>query len=90
MREYMERSMQFDAMEMVSEDILSNLEQKALPEDLMQRTREVLQTADLVKFAKMKPLADENDRALKWGFDFVEQTKPREEKDVEPEKTKEL
>jgi hypothetical protein len=90
MREYMEHSMHFGAMEMVSDDIISNLEQKGLPEDLMQSTQEVLQTADLVKFAKMKPLADENDRALKWGFDFVEHTRPREEKNVEPEKTKEL
>jgi len=94
MREYMERQMGFGAMEMVSQDIMEQLKEQQLPEDLLKSTEEVLQTADLVKFAKMEPLSDENDRALKWGFDFVEATKPAPKadsiNDVEPEKTQAL
>jgi len=93
-REYMEGQMNFGAMEMVSDDILSELQDRELDENLYKDTQEVLQTADLVKFAKVKPLADECDRALKWGYSFVEQTKPGEEKpktdselEVEPSKT---
>ena len=95
MREYMEGRMNFGAMEMISDDIFSELESRNLDESLYKDTRDVLQTADLVKFAKVKPLADECDRALKWAYSFVEQTKPGEEKpaasdselEVEPSKT---
>ncbi len=88
MREYMEDQLKFGAMEMISEDILRELEKQQIDKELINESRKVLQTADLVKFAKMKPLADENDRALKWGFNFVEATKPQVQKtDVEPEKT---
>ena len=80
LREYMEGNMHFDALEMVSDDILSELNSNNLDEALLKDTRIILQTADLVKFAKVEPLADENDRALKWGYYFVESTKPIEEK----------
>lgn len=78
LREYMEGQMNFGAMEMVSDDILIELEKQITDLELLNDTRQILQTADLVKFAKVEPLADENDRALKWGYSFVEFTKPVE------------
>jgi len=96
LREYMENQLHFGAMEMISDDIITELQKQNLEPTLLDETREVLQTADLVKFAKVKPLADENDRALKWGFSFVEITKPKEKvqetnteskSKVEPSKT---
>ena len=95
-REYIEGNMHFGAMEMISDDIISELVQHKIDEALLSETRDVLQTADLVKFAKVKPLADESDRAMKWGYLFVEQTKPKavsnndnskSELEVEPTKT---
>ena len=99
LREYMEGSMQFGAMEMVSDDIISELQSKNLNSTLLDDTKIILQTADLVKFAKVEPLADENNRAMNWGFTFVETTKPTEEQkelkmdnksDVESQKNTEL
>lgn len=96
MREYMEGNMHFGAMEMISDDILAELRHRKIDELLLNETQSVLQTADLVKFAKVKPLADENDRALKWAYLFVSQTKPKDatnanndksELEVEPSKT---
>ena len=93
LREYMEGQLHFNAMEMISDEIYDELEKKRIDSRLIDETRKVLQTADLVKFAKIKPLADENDRALNWGFHFVEATKPSEatnkeqENDVKPVKS---
>lgn len=98
LREYMEGQLHFDAMEMISDEIISELKSQNIDANLMKETQDVLQTADLVKFAKIKPLADENDRALNWGFHFVEFTKPtdisksevsakEEETNVEPSKS---
>jgi len=96
LREYMEGQLHFGAMEMISDDIITELQKKNIENALLTETQKVLQTADLVKFAKVEPLADENDRALKWGFSFVEATKPTEVKPeinteskskVEPSKT---
>ena len=96
LREYMEGQLHFGAMEMISDDIITELQKKNIENSLLTETQKVLQTADLVKFAKVEPLADENDRALKWGFSFVEATKPTEVKPeinteskskVEPSKT---
>jgi len=93
LREYMEGQLHFNAMEMISDEIIDELKSKKIDNSLIKETQDVLQTADLVKFAKIKPLADENDRALNWGFHFVEATKPSEaakkedENNVEPSKS---
>jgi hypothetical protein len=88
LREYMEGQLHFGAMEMISDDIFSELQKQELDKDLFDETQSVLQTADLVKFAKVEPLADENDRALKWGFSFVEKTMPQEQVDTAKENSK--
>ena len=88
LREYMEGQLHFGAMEMISADIIDELQKQNLDKSLVDETQSVLQTADLVKFAKVEPLADENDRALKWGFAFVEQTMPQEQIDAAKENSK--
>lgn len=92
MRVYIERVFEINAMEMTSDEILNALryirkEQKELYE-LLQL---MLQTADLVKFAKWKPLNDESEQSLKDAFLFVEKTKQEEEvEEVEAKKENEL
>ncbi len=82
LREYMEKRFQFAAMEMVSSDIILHLEKIAISKDLKEQSAKVLRAADYVKFAKSQPLADENDLAMRWGYVFVNETKPTEEKEV--------
>ena len=46
---------------------------------------EILREADLVKFAKATPAAEENEAAYRAVWDFVEQTKPAEPEPEQPE-----
>ena len=69
------------AMEMVSDDIIEKLKNQDISADLKEQTENILRTADFVKFAKTKPLADDNSSALKWAYQFVNDTKPKPEVD---------
>jgi hypothetical protein len=75
-RRYMYRRYGIQAMEMTSHDILEawrvSGEQK---EDLTDKLRMLLDLADLVKFAKQKPVASENEENMERAYDFVEKTK---------------
>lgn len=83
-RRYIENRYQVMAMEQTTDEILSamnvstNLDTKNL--ELLQRT---LRLADLVKFAKVEPLPDENEMSLKNSYQFVNETKLEEEKNSE-------
>ena len=79
-REYMIYRFGIDALEMTSSEILQELKQ--LPEvndEMYNKMRYLLTTADFVKFAKAKPLPDEHDTCMKNAIFFVENTKPVEE-----------
>jgi len=78
-RTYMDGIWNIGAMEMVSDDIIENLKKQNISKELRETTEQVLRTADFVKFAKTKPLGDENASALKWAYDFVNQTMKKEE-----------
>lgn len=76
-REYIDRTFAVNAREMTSDEILDGLRyMKKDSKELYGKLQSMLQTADLVKFAKWKPLADECEQSLKDAFLFVEQTKP--------------
>lgn len=83
-REYIERVFNVNSMEMTSEEIMEHLrnlrmEQKAAYSGLKQ----ILQLADLVKFAKWNPTPDEHELSLLNAYLFVNQTKVEEEKPLE-------
>jgi len=91
-RTYMDGIWKIGAMEMVSDDIIEKLRTQNISDELKETTAKVLRTADFVKFAKTKPLADDNSNALKWAYQFVKETmpkpeiandKPKEEKEAE-------
>ena len=68
---------------MTSTQILSTLEhneQTRLPRRFMSR---VLEIADFVKFAKVRPLPDDNVQAFNSAMQFVEETKPQPEPEEE-------
>lgn len=77
LRQYIDSRFSINAMEMTSDEILKALRSNAearLPEKYM---RQVLEIADYVKFAKMKPFSEDNIKAYKDAMQFVEDTKPK-------------
>ncbi len=54
--------------------MLNANEETRLSKENMER---VLETADFVKFAKVRPLPDDNVKAFNSAMQFVEDTKPR-------------
>jgi hypothetical protein len=74
LREYLEGRFGIQAMESTTDEINNTL---ILQDKLKLKLREVLAQADLAKFAKFKPLGDENIRLMKQAKDFVRHTKPK-------------
>jgi len=90
-REYIERVFSLNSMEMTSEEILEHLrnlrsDQKTAYSGLKQ----ILQLADLVKFAKWNPTTDEHELSLSNAYLFVNQTKVDETKPLEEIKNEEI
>ena len=63
-REYIEGRFKVPALESTTSEIMRSLRGTDLEEDLFNRLRELLQMADLVKFAKAKPAAEIHDQAM--------------------------
>lgn len=79
LRKYLSRRFGINAMEMTSGQIMRSLRENKdtmLSEPLM---AQVLEIADFVKFAKVRPLPDDNVRAFSSSKQFVEDTAPKEE-----------
>lgn len=78
LREYLERRYNINAFEKTSDEILT-IANSFIEEDSSRLSlQQILKLADLVKFAKYKPLIDENDLSLVNAFLFVNQTKQEE------------
>ena len=74
LREYINDRFGFNATEMTSYEILERLEESQDKESLSE-LRDLLSTSDMVKFAKFKPMLNENDRNLVNALEFVNGTK---------------
>lgn len=78
LREYIDRRFGINAVEMTSSQIIdvlrSNEETKAVNSQL----GSILEVADFVKFANMRPLPDDNEIAFQRATNFVNETKPVE------------
>ena len=75
-RRYMERRYGIPAMEMTSIEILEEWNRSGEnKEELSQKLDILLNLADLVKFAKQKPVASQNEENMERAYDFIEQTK---------------
>ena len=84
LRDYIEDRYGIPAPEQITTEILTSLKTVDLPDDkVLNKIQQVLELADLVKFAKMEPLPDENDLALMNAYFFVNQTKHEEIKSLE-------
>ena len=95
LRTYIHERFGFNAMEMTSAEIIERLLQEQ-DETALAELRQLFQTADLVKFAKWKTLAGENDANLVSAIDFINQTKQEvdpnlpEEEVIIPEEVKQI
>lgn len=75
-RHYIERRFHFQALEMVSSEILERLASETqVNEQAKAKLQATLELADLVKFAKSGATAIENDTSLNNCIDFVNETK---------------
>ena len=79
LREYLEGRFGIQAMEMTSEQILEHLRAEKDTRRLDRQLREILEMADFVKFAKMRPQPDDNEAAMRNAVAFVEDTRPTPE-----------
>lgn len=83
LREYLERRYDIVALERTTGEILEQLRPKfGMDEEMKEQLRELLQTVDLVKFAKAQPPATFHGQAMDSVVEFVNRTR-REELTVE-------
>lgn len=83
LREYLQYRFGINAMEMTSSQIvkaLSRNDDTRLPSEYMKK---VVEIADFVKFAKVRPLPDDNVRSFNNAMRFIEETKPAPEPEAE-------
>ena len=75
-RRYFEDRFRILALESSTTEILEQLTRVVLPENIYRTINDFLNNADLVKFAKYKPLPVVNEEMMKQAVDIVENTVP--------------
>ncbi len=86
-REYLENRYEIPALESTTDEILRSLKKVDFDSSWKDKLQNILQVADLVKFAKAEPPADFHDRVWQEAEDFVVATKVKpiitaEEKEI--------
>jgi len=74
-REYLENRYSIQALEMTTHQILDQLASLDFDASWRDRLQEMLQAADLVKFAKATPAVEFHERMMEYAEQFVEETK---------------
>lgn len=83
LRKYIQRRFQIDAPEMTTSEILELFNRDKETISVYQNLKQILSLSDLVKFAKLIPVENENELSLMNAYLFVNQTKVEEVKPVE-------
>jgi hypothetical protein len=78
MREYLENRFNIPALESVTDEIMTTLNDFEIENKQVINLKNVLQTADLVKFAKLIPNETEHRQAMGFSLEFVEKTQEEE------------
>jgi hypothetical protein len=80
LRAYLEGQFRVPALERTTSELMRDLRKKSdVPTELQTELRELLDSSDLVKFAKFRPDAAEGTQALQVAIKFVEKTRPPKE-----------
>ena len=84
LREYMTERFGFNATEMTTSEIIDHLK-RINDKEKTAEIKSVLETADLVKFAKLRTAANENEMNMRYVVGFIDTTKNiEEEKNLQP------
>lgn len=78
LRVYIADMWKVGALEMTTDEIIEALSDKDIPRDSRMDLVAILRTADMVKFAKAQPEAEENEESYRRAYYFVENTKREE------------
>lgn len=78
LRNYIFRRFEINAIEMTSSQIIAVLRKNEETKAVNEQLGMILEVADFVKFAKLRPLADDNERSYNRALYFVNETKPVE------------
>ncbi len=78
LRKYVSRRFHVDAIEMTTSEVMHFLPHRLTDEDALGLIRSILEMADLVKFARFKPLPDEHALMMDRALEFVKSTIPEE------------
>lgn len=77
-REYIEERFDFPALERTSIEILTAFENTGkIDGEKTEWLKQIFTVADFVKFAKLKPGIDENERNMEYAYKFVNSTRPK-------------
>jgi len=74
-REYLENRFRIVALEATTDEIVEKMRIFSIPKEQKIVLQEMLELADLVKFAKVKPLPDEHERSFEIAYNFILATK---------------
>ena len=78
LRQYLQGRFGINAMEMTTTQIKAAVRSNSTTARSSAQMNEILEMADFVKFAKMRPLPEDNVRVFTQSVNFVENTKPEE------------
>ena len=76
LREYLEKRYAIKTYEKTTDEIFVSLRHMSISNDNRNKLRQILVLADLVKFAKERPLPNENEQSIEIAMDFVSATQP--------------
>ncbi len=89
LRQYIENRFFINSLEQTTEETLDALKSVELPDEhAYEKLKQILELGDFVKFAKLKPLPDENELSMTNALFFVNQTKEEAIKSLKEEKEK--
>ena len=74
-REYLEKRFHVNALEMTTDEIMRAVPEEVNPDNL----KNILQIADMVKFAKANPPADIHSRFMDMAYELVRSTQLKED-----------
>ena len=83
LREYIDSRFSINAMEMTTTEILASLRANKETKLVENNMKTILEVADFVKFAKMRPLPEDNEVSMRNAIKFVELTIPQPEEEKE-------
>jgi hypothetical protein len=86
LRTYFEEQFHIPALEQTTEELLQHIKPVTILNQQREKLRALLSLADLAKFAKLTPTAEEHEAAMQQTQDILEWTKPaaKKEEDVTP------